>query len=48
MARTATVRATRPTTLLAMDVEIFRPLVNESLTTTADLFELVRQRLERA
>lgn len=42
--RTATVRATAPTTLLAMPGDVFRSLVAQSLATTADFDELMRRR----
>jgi uncharacterized protein YhbP (UPF0306 family) len=43
--RAATVRATEPTTLLAMDREVFRDLVAQSLGMTADFDQVVRARL---
>jgi uncharacterized protein YhbP (UPF0306 family) len=45
--RTATVRAVERTTLLAMERDTFRSLVAQSLGTTQEFDELVRQRLER-
>ena len=44
--RTATVRATRPTTLLAMDRDAFRGLVAQSLATTEDFDQILQRRLE--
>jgi uncharacterized protein YhbP (UPF0306 family) len=44
--RTATVRATVPTTLLAMGREDFRELVGQSLTTTEDFDQVIRRRLD--
>jgi uncharacterized protein YhbP (UPF0306 family) len=44
--RSATVRATAPTTLLAMDHDTFRDLVAQSLGTTADFDQVIRSRLE--
>jgi len=44
--RTATVRATVPTTLLAMGRDDFRELVGQSLTTTADFDQVIRRRLD--
>jgi uncharacterized protein YhbP (UPF0306 family) len=43
--RNATVRATAPTTLLAMDRDSFRALVAQSLGTTQDFDRVVQQRL---
>jgi uncharacterized protein YhbP (UPF0306 family) len=43
--RAATVRATEPTTLLAMDRDIFRDLVAQSFGMTADFDQVVRARL---
>ena len=43
--RTATVRATKPTTLLAMDRDVFRNLVAQSLGTTSDFDQIIQQRL---
>jgi uncharacterized protein YhbP (UPF0306 family) len=43
--RAATVRATEPTTLIAMDRDIFRDLVAQSLGMTADFDQVVRARL---
>lgn len=45
--RTATVRAVTPTTLLAMDRDAFRRLVAQSLSTTQDFDQIIRQRLGR-
>jgi nitroimidazol reductase NimA-like FMN-containing flavoprotein (pyridoxamine 5'-phosphate oxidase superfamily) len=42
--RTASVRAVRPTTLMAMPGEVFRGLVAQSLSTSADFEQLMRQR----
>jgi uncharacterized protein YhbP (UPF0306 family) len=44
--RAATVRATEPTTLIAMDREIFRDLVAQSLGMTADFDQVVRARMQ--
>ncbi len=44
--RTATVRATAQTTLLAMGRDDFRDLVGQSLTTTEDFDQVIRRRLE--
>ncbi|HYM56222.1 MAG TPA: cyclic nucleotide-binding domain-containing protein [Solirubrobacteraceae bacterium] len=44
--RAATVRATEPTTLIAMDREVFRDLVAQSLGMTADFDEVIRARLQ--
>jgi len=43
--RTATVRTTVPTTLLAMDRDAFRALVAQSLATTQDFDRVIQQRL---
>jgi CRP-like cAMP-binding protein len=43
--RTATVRATAPTTLLAMERDAFRALVAQSLATTQDFDRVIRRRL---
>lgn len=43
--RTATVRATAPTTLLALEREAFRALVAQSLATTQDFDQVIRRRL---
>jgi uncharacterized protein YhbP (UPF0306 family) len=44
--RTATVRATAPTTLLAMEHDTFRDLVAQALGTTAEFDQVIRARLE--
>jgi uncharacterized protein YhbP (UPF0306 family) len=44
--RSATVQATEPTTLLTMHRDEFRGLVAQSLSTTQDLDQVVRQRLD--
>jgi uncharacterized protein YhbP (UPF0306 family) len=44
--RSATVRAVAPTTLLAMDRDMFRDLVAQSLSTTAEFDQIIRARLE--
>lgn len=44
MPRAATVQAVQPTTLLAMDRDIFRGLVAQSLDTTEDFDRIVRRR----
>jgi uncharacterized protein YhbP (UPF0306 family) len=44
--RMASVRALQPTTLFAMEREVFRSLVAESIGTTGDFDRVVRQRLE--
>ncbi|HYB23420.1 MAG TPA: cyclic nucleotide-binding domain-containing protein [Solirubrobacteraceae bacterium] len=44
--RAATVRATEPTTLIAMDRDVFRDLVAQSLGMTADFDQVVRARLK--
>ena len=43
--RAATVRATEPTTLIALDRDIFRDLVAQSLGMTVDFDQVVRARL---
>jgi uncharacterized protein YhbP (UPF0306 family) len=43
--RAATVRATEPTTLLAMGRDVFRDLVAQSLGMTADFDQVIRARL---
>jgi uncharacterized protein YhbP (UPF0306 family) len=43
--RAATVRATEPTTLIAMDRDVFRDLIAQSLGMTADFDQVVRARL---
>jgi uncharacterized protein YhbP (UPF0306 family) len=43
--RAATVRATEPTTLIALDRDVFRELVAQSLGMTADFDQVVRARL---
>lgn len=43
--RAATVRATAPTTLIAMDRDVFRDLVAQSLGMTADFDQVIRARL---
>jgi uncharacterized protein YhbP (UPF0306 family) len=45
--RAATVKATKPSTLLAMERDIFRDLVAQSLGTTGDFDQVIHQRLER-
>lgn len=45
--RTATLKATKAATLLAMERDTFRELVAESLGTTGDFDQVIRQRLER-
>jgi CRP-like cAMP-binding protein len=47
MPRLATVRATKPTTLLAIDRDTFRGLVAQSLGTTEDFDRVIQERLER-
>jgi CRP-like cAMP-binding protein len=47
MPRAATVRATKPTTLLSMDKDTFRALVAKSLGTTEDFDQLIQERLGR-
>jgi uncharacterized protein YhbP (UPF0306 family) len=44
--RNATVRAVRPTTLLAMDRDSFRGLVAQSLGTTENFDQVIQRRLE--
>jgi CRP-like cAMP-binding protein len=44
--RTATVRATTPATLLAMERDDFRALVAQSLATTQDFDRVIQQRLD--
>jgi uncharacterized protein YhbP (UPF0306 family) len=44
--RTATVRATAPTRLLAMEHDTFRELVAQALGTTAEFDQVIRARLE--
>lgn len=44
--RTATVRALTPTVLLTMDRDAFRGLVAQSLATTQDFDDAIRERLE--
>jgi uncharacterized protein YhbP (UPF0306 family) len=44
--RAATVRALKPTTLLALDGETFRGLIAQSLGTTSAFDQVLRQRLE--
>jgi uncharacterized protein YhbP (UPF0306 family) len=44
--RAATVRATEPTTLIAMDRDVFRDLVAQSLGMTADFDQVIRARLQ--
>ena len=44
--RIATVRAVKPTTLFAMERDIFRSVVAQSMGTTGDFDRVVRQRLE--
>jgi uncharacterized protein YhbP (UPF0306 family) len=46
MPRMATVRALKPTTLFAMEREIFRSLVAQSMGTTEDFDAVIRQRLD--
>jgi nitroimidazol reductase NimA-like FMN-containing flavoprotein (pyridoxamine 5'-phosphate oxidase superfamily) len=45
--RAATVRATKPTTLLSMDRDTFRALVAQSLGTTEDFDRVIQERLGR-
>ena len=47
MPRTATMRATKPTTLLSLDRDTFRALVARSLGTTDDFDSVIKQRLGR-
>jgi hypothetical protein len=42
----ATVRAAKPTTLFAMERDIFKSLVAQSMGTTEDFDRVIRQRLE--
>jgi uncharacterized protein YhbP (UPF0306 family) len=44
--RQATVRATAPTVLFAMDRDVFRSLVAQSMGTTEDFDSLIRRRLD--
>ncbi|MGH2933608.1 MAG: cyclic nucleotide-binding domain-containing protein [Gaiellaceae bacterium] len=44
--RTATVQATRPTTLFAMDRDAFRGLVAQSMGTTRDFDQVIERRLD--
>ena len=44
--RIATVRAVKPTTLFAMERDIFRSVVAQSMGTTGDFDRVIRQRLE--
>jgi uncharacterized protein YhbP (UPF0306 family) len=46
MPRMATVRALRPTTLFAMESDVFRSLVAQSMGTTEDFDAVIRQRLD--
>jgi CRP-like cAMP-binding protein len=46
MPRMASVRALEPTTLFAMESEIFRSLVAQSMGTTEDFDAVIRQRLD--
>lgn len=48
MARTATVRALEPSTLLAMERDAFRTLIAESLDTARDFDLLIQKRLDEA
>jgi CRP-like cAMP-binding protein len=43
----ATVRALKPTTLFAMERDVFRALVAQSMGTTEDFDRVIRQRLEQ-
>ena len=43
--RIATVRAVKPTTLFAMEREVFRSVVAQSMGTTGDFDRVIRQRL---
>ena len=45
--RGATLKATKPATLLAMERDTFRDLVARALGTTGDFDQVIRQRLER-
>jgi CRP-like cAMP-binding protein len=42
----ATVRAVRPTTLFAMESDVFRSLLAQSMGTTEDFDTVIRQRLD--
>jgi uncharacterized protein YhbP (UPF0306 family) len=44
--RAATVRALKPTTLLALDAETFRGLISQSLGTTSAFDQVLRERVE--
>jgi CRP-like cAMP-binding protein len=44
--RVATVRAVKPTTLFAMERDVFRSLVAQSMGTTGDFDRVIQQRLE--
>jgi len=46
MPRTATVKATKPTTLLAMERDGFRSLIAQSLATTEDFDQIIQRRME--
>jgi CRP-like cAMP-binding protein/uncharacterized protein YhbP (UPF0306 family) len=46
MPRVATLRALKPTTLFAMERDIFRSLVAQSMGTTDDFDRIIRERLE--
>jgi uncharacterized protein YhbP (UPF0306 family) len=46
MPRAASVRALKPTTLFAMESEVFRSLVAQSMGTTEDFDAVIRQRLD--
>ena len=46
--RTATVRAVRPTTLLAMDRDTFKGLLAQALGTTYDFGAVIQERLDRS
>jgi uncharacterized protein YhbP (UPF0306 family) len=46
MPRVATLRALKPTTLFAMERDVFRSLVAQSMGTTEDFDRIIRQRLE--
>jgi uncharacterized protein YhbP (UPF0306 family) len=46
MPRMATVRARQPTTLFAMESDVFRSLVAQSMGTTEDFDTVIRQRLD--
>jgi uncharacterized protein YhbP (UPF0306 family) len=45
MPRTATVRALKPTTLFAMEREVFQSLVAQSMGTTADFDRVIKERI---